>query len=144
MKNLEHEPLDADGRRAAASCSTARRHPEPLEPVGHGEGDLGRRRIAQPRVARERDDVLAAVLHERADERAVVVPVGIDVAPDSRSPGRTVPWKRICRLVGREILKEARRGVAVGGRRRAPAQRLTVLQDDVGAAAVTGPSRRSS
>ena len=51
--------------------------------VGHGERDLGRGRVAQARVARERDDALGlAVAGERADEGAALDQSGVEVRLD--------------------------------------------------------------
>ena len=62
----------------------------PLELVGDGERDLGGARVAQPRVARERDD--PAVLGR--GERAPGLPVRVEEVATSFSSTLPAPWKR--------------------------------------------------
>ena len=72
------EALDAGALGAAGELlQQPRADAAALVLVGHGERRFGRARVAQPRIGRERDDALAALVGKGADQRAVVLPVGI-------------------------------------------------------------------
>ena len=155
-KTREHRPVvgHAPRRRSARSpCAAAsaasrssRRVPiaAALELVGDGERGLGRVRVAQPHVARERDDPLAAVVAERADERAALGPVRLEERLDKRGPS--------CRRRGSAGSGCARRGRAknAAARRRPPVvggpepQRRAVAEDDVLAVGGSAVMRRSA
>ena len=129
-EHLGDEALDPVRRGAAASCSS-RRVPMPaaLQLVGDGERDLGADRIAQPDVARERDD--AAVVAERADQRPALVPVRVDEGLDElrRHAQRAVEAlvDALRREPRRRTRRAPRRPRAPGGRRRSvpPSRRMT-------------------
>ena len=74
--HLGDEARDAGSpARGRELLEQARADPAPLLVVGDGERHLGRARVAQPRVARDRDDALGlAVAGEPADERAALGP----------------------------------------------------------------------
>ncbi len=67
----------------------ARADSAPLQLVRDRERDLGGRRVAQPDEARERDDALAsAVARQRPDQRAALLPVGVEEGLDGRGRER--------------------------------------------------------
>src|SRR5581483_11616970 len=83
--HLGDERLDAEaGRDAGELFEQPRAGAVALELVRDREGDLGRGRIAKPRVARERDRALLVTLAERAEQRAALLPVGGEERVDER------------------------------------------------------------
>ena len=88
--DLSHETLDADASRARHEpLQETGADASPLMGVGDGECHLGRCWIAQPHVARKRDDRLGtAVVGKRADQVAVVRPVRVEKGIDERRADR--------------------------------------------------------
>ena len=119
------------GRPPRKLLEHARAHAEPLQPVGHEEGGLGRRGITQPHVARERDDVLTSLLHQRPDQRAASIPVRVQVALHQARRRAHGAVEAHLAARGRHVLEERQEGRRVGGHGRAQAQGLAVAQDDV-------------
>ena len=102
--------------------------PAPLVVVGDGERDLGGVAVAQPDVARERDD---AIVRDRGDECTSFRPVGVERGfHQPRVDARMTVEAQVEALV-RELGEEPdeRRGVGAG--RLAEAQRAAVAQDHV-------------
>ncbi len=110
----------------------ARGDPDALFGVGDGERDLGGVRIAQPRVAGERDDALGAGPGLRADQRAARRPVGVEVGVDEpgvRSHGGEEAEAHALRGEPREERGER---LPVGRLRLPQTEGPAVAQDDVG------------
>ena len=130
--HLCDEALDPHGGRALGQLlEHPRADAAPLLIVGDGERHLRRRRVAQPRVARERDDVLTVAACECPDEGALRDPVGLEERLDERLPhgGRTVEPEVEAPLRERAEEPEERTGVLAPGRPQP--QRAAVAQDDV-------------
>ncbi len=130
--HLGDEPLDADLRGAVGEALE-----EPgadalaLEVVGHREGRLGERGVAQPRVVRDRDDPLAVVLSERADEGAALLPVGVERRLDQRPVQRREPVEARVAARRGEAVEELEDRLPVGRDRRPEPERAPVAEDDV-------------
>ena len=98
-QHLGDEALDPDARRARGELlEQPRADPASLLGVGDGEGRLGDGRVAQPDVVADRDDALAVLVGERAEQRAALGPVGIEQRLDELRPRCGKPWKRRWRL----------------------------------------------
>ena len=83
--HLRDEALDPNrGRALRELLEHACADPASLLVIGDGERDLRRRRVAQPRVARQRDDALTVAAGECADEGALIYPVGVEERLDER------------------------------------------------------------
>ena len=90
--HLGDEALDPDrGRALRELLEHARADAAPLLVVGDRERDLRGRRVAEPRIARQRDDVLTVAAGERPDERASLDPVRLEERLDER---RLARWAR--------------------------------------------------
>ena len=102
-----------------------------LQLIGHREGDLGARGIAQPHVAAERDDALARLVGDRAGQRAALEPVGIQHRlHEPRRHLRKAVEAQVAALLG-QVLEERDHARLVGARGRTEAHRGAVAQDDV-------------
>ena len=85
--DLGDEPLDpVVGRSQRQLLDEARPDPALLVRVGDRERALRSGGVAEPHVARERDDLLGAVLDERAQQRTTLAPVGLDDLLDELRP----------------------------------------------------------
>ena len=130
--HLGDEPLDAGcGRALRQLLEHARADPTTLVLVGHSKRDLRSGRVAEPRIACERDDALGAVVRQRPDERASLDPVRVEVGLDEGRPhGRRAVEAEVEAALG-EAAEELGQGLGVGGLRRPEPQRAAVSQDDV-------------
>ena len=130
--HFRDEPLDADLRGAGGEALE-----EPgadalaLEVVRHREGRLGECGVAQPRVVRDRDDPLAVVLSERADEGASLLPVGVERRLDERPVQRRQPVEARVAARRRRGPRRTRGRLPVGCDRRPEPERAPVAEDDV-------------
>jgi hypothetical protein len=103
-----------------------------LQLVRDRERDLGTRRVAQPREARERDDVfLLAAAAERADQRAMVLPVGVEKRLDSRRRQRRKAVKAPVDTLLGQAPEKGEDGVGIACLGRAKPQGAAVPEDDV-------------
>ena len=86
-EHLGDEALDPDLRRARGQpFEQSRPDPPPLLRVGDGEGGLGERRVAQADVVADRDDPLAALVGERAEQSTALGPVRLEQRLDELRP----------------------------------------------------------
>ena len=130
--HLGDEPLDAGcGRALRQLLEHARADPAALVLVGDGERDLCSGRVAEPRIACERDDALGAVVRQRPDERASLDPVRVEGGLDEGRPHGRRAVKAEVEAALREAAEELGQGLGVGGLRRPEPKRATVSQDDV-------------
>ena len=142
-QHLGDEALDPDLRRALGELlEQPRADAAALVLVGDRERRLGEARVAQPHVVRDRDDALAAVLGERPEQRAALVPVRLEQRldePRPRAAGSRGSAGRGCARRGRA--KKSSRASASSGRGRAQPQRAAVAEDDVDVRRVTASFR---
>ena len=127
-----NEPLDAvsacEGRQL---LEQPRSDPSTLELVRHREGNLGLGGITEPVVRRDRDDAVAAVGAQGADQRAALGPVRIQDPLDERRCERGHAVEAEVKALGREPLEERQQRIGVGsstgGRSRSvlPSLRIT-------------------
>ena len=130
--DLGDEALDPDPRGAGRELlEQAGADAAALPGVGDGEGRFGERRVAQADVVREGDDLLLAVVGERAEEGAALVPVRLEHG--STSCGRTYRQAVEAEVEAplREAAEEGEQLVRVLAPRRAQAQGAAVAEDDV-------------
>ena len=128
-QDLGDELLDPDrARELDELLEQARADAASLILVVHREGDLGGAAVAQPRVVRERDDPAL----EAADQRAALVPVGVDErGHELLAEGREPVEAQVAAPVG-EAREEVEHRLCVGCERRPQPQRRAVAEDDVG------------
>ena len=130
--HLGDERLDAGaGRKLCELLEQPRADAVALELVGDREGDLRRRGVAKPHVARERHDPLLRPLAERADQRAALGPVRIEEGRDELGRQRGKAVKALVHALVGESSKEREHRLGVVGVRRPQPQRAAVAEDDV-------------
>ena len=138
-QHLGEEALDAHlGGALGELLEQARADPVALVRVGHGERRLGEGGVAQARIAPEGDDALPAVLCERPDECAPLVPVGLEQRLDElRAEHREAVEAQVEAALG-QALEEPEHGRGVLPARRAETERAPVPEDDVDVVGLTG------
>ena len=80
---------------------------------------------------RDRDDALALLVGERAEERAALRPVGIEQRLDELRPESREAVEAAVEALARERAVEVEQSVCVRRRRRPQTQRSSVAEDDV-------------
>ena len=131
-QDQRHEDLDPEAAgRLGQLLEQPRAEPLRLHRVGHGEGHLGNGWVAQPRVARDRDDAHVVVAADRCHQRAALHPVRVEVGLDERAVHARDPVETREQARDREGMEEPHELVRIRPRRRTQPQGGPVPEDHV-------------